>query len=152
MKKTNMKSWLSLVLCAVLIAAVALLATGCGTPTETTTDANRSTVVVSADGVTQIGTGATSFYFDVVDATGNKTQFVVSTDKTIVGEALLDNGLIAGDQGDYGLYVKTVNGITADYDVDGTYWAFYVDGAYASSGVDTTTITAGSTYMFKVEK
>ena len=49
-------------------------------------------------------------------------------------------------------YVKEVNGIIADYDVDGTYWAFYIDGEYASAGVDSTEITEGSIYMFKVEK
>ena len=47
---------------------------------------------------------------------------------------------------------KTVNGITADYDVDQTYWAFYVDGEYAMTGVDATDIVEGSQYMFKVEK
>ena len=57
-----------------------------------------------------------------------------------------------GEDGQYGLYVKTVNGITADYDVDGTYWAFYINGEYAMSGVDVTDIAAGSTYAFKVEK
>ena len=64
----------------------------------------------------------------VVDADGNETNFVVSTDKETVGDALLELNLIEGEEGDYGLYVKTVNGITADYDTDGTYWAFYVNG------------------------
>ena len=82
----------------------------------------------------------------------NETNFEVHTDKTTVGEALLDVDLIAGDESEYGLYVKTVNGITADYDVDQTYWAFYVNGEYASTGVDATAIEAGATYSFKVEK
>ena len=60
--------------------------------------------------------------------------------------------LIAGEKSAYGLYVKTVNGISADYDKDKTYWAFYVNGSYASSGVDTTPIKEGEVYMFKVEK
>ena len=42
--------------------------------------------------------------------------------------------------------------IFGDYDVDGTYWAFYINGAYAMSGVDSTEIVAGETYTFKVEK
>ena len=67
-------------------------------------------------------------------------------------EALLELELINGDEGQYGLYVKEVNGITADYDVDQTYWAFYVDGEYAMSSVDTTEIEDGKTYSFKVEK
>ena len=87
-----------------------------------------------------------------MDKDGNETNFEIHTDKEIVGEALLDLELIAGDEGEFGLYVKTVNGITADYDVDQTYWAFYVDGEYAMSGVDATTIEDGMTYAFKVEK
>jgi len=99
-----------------------------------------------------IGEGAVEFLFMVVDKDGNETAFEIHTDKEIVGDALLEEGLIAGEEGQYGLYVKTVNGITADYDTDGTYWAFYIDGEYAMSGVDTTTIEEGVTYTFKVEK
>ena len=46
---------------------------------------------------------------------------------------------------------QTVNGITADYDTDGHYWAFYVGGEYAQTGVDATQVTAGASYAFKVE-
>jgi hypothetical protein len=69
-----------------------------------------------------------------------------------VGDALLELGLIAGEEGAYGLYVKTVNGITADYDVDGTYWAFYIGDDYGMTGVDMTNIEPGATYAFKVSK
>ena len=60
--------------------------------------------------------------------------------------------LIDGEEGAYGLYVMMVNGITADYDVDQTYWAFYINGEMAMTGVDTSNIEAGATYSFKVEK
>ena len=80
-----------------------------------------------------------------------ETAFQIHTDKETVGDALLELGLIAGEEGAYGLYVKTVNGLTVDYDTDGKYWAFYTNGEYAVSGVDTTTIEAGITYSFKVE-
>ena len=49
------------------------------------------------------------------------------------------------------MYVKTVNGVTVDYDTDGKYWAFYIDDEYAMTGVDSTPITDGSSYTFKVE-
>ena len=88
----------------------------------------------------------------LVDADGNETDFVINTDKETVGDALLEQNLIEGEEGDYGLYVKTVNGITADYDTDQTYWAFYVNGEYASTGVDSTPVNEGDTYEFKVEK
>ena len=69
----------------------------------------------------------------------------------MVGEALQELNLIDGEEGEYGLFVKTVNGITADYDTDGVYWAFYVNGEYATSGVDVTQITEGDSYALKVE-
>ena len=47
---------------------------------------------------------------------------------------------------------KTVNGMTADYDKDGVYWAFYIDGEYAMTGIDATNITDGARYAFRMEK
>lgn len=91
------------------------------------------------------------FTFIVVDKDGKETPFTIATDKTYVGEALIDEGLIEGEEGPYGLYVKTVNGQTLDYDTDGMYWSFYVDGQYGLTGVDQTAIVPGSTYMFKAE-
>ena len=88
----------------------------------------------------------------ITDADGNETNFEIHTDKETVGDALLELDMIAGEDSEYGLYVKTVNGITADYDKDQTYWAFYVNGEYAQTGVDSTNVTAGDTYSFKVEK
>ena len=70
----------------------------------------------------------------------------------MAGKALLDQGVIAGEDSSYGLYVKTVNGETADYDADGTYWGLYINGEYAMTGVDATTLEAGATYAFRVEK
>lgn len=99
-----------------------------------------------------VGEGEVQFVFEIVDGEGNVTKMAVNTDKKTVGEALVDNALVEGEDSEYGLYVKTVNGITADYDVDQTYWAFYIDGEYAATGVDQTDIEAGSTYSFKVEK
>ena len=69
-----------------------------------------------------------------------------------VGAALLKLGVIAGEASEYGLYVKPVNGATADYDADGTYWGLYINGEYAMTGVDATTLEAGATYAFRVEK
>ena len=99
-----------------------------------------------------IGQGSKTFAMEVTDGEGKVTAFTVKTDADTVGEALLALGVIAGEDSQYGLYVKTVNGITADYDKDQTWWGFYVDGVSASAGVDSTEIVSGSTYGFKVEK
>ena len=78
--------------------------------------------------------------------------FTIHTDKDTVGAALLEHELIAGEEGAYGLYIKVVNGITADYDVDQSYWAFYVNGEYAMTGVDTTNISEGTVYTLERKK
>lgn len=147
-----MKKTTSFILCIVLIVAMALSTTGCnGNPDNVTPSAPATNTDAAAGDVTVLGDGSTSFDFSVTDQEGNATQFEIHTDKATVGEALLELNLIAGDDGEYGLYVKTVNGITADYDKDGKYWAFYVDGEYATTGVDSTQITDGASYAFKIE-
>ena len=98
----------------------------------------------------EIGEGETAFSFEVVLDDGTTTYYNVHTDETTVGAALLGVSLIEGEDSEYGLYVKTVDGITKDYDKDGQYWAFYIDGEYASTGVDSTDIVPGSTNTFKV--
>lgn len=101
--------------------------------------------------ITVLGEGAVTFYFDVTTADKETTNFQINTDKDTVGTALLELGLIEGEDSEYGLYVKTVNGVTADYNVDGTYWAFYINGEYAMTGVDSTPVEADATYAFVVE-
>ena len=152
MKMTNLKKSLSFFLCFVLIAVMALVIAGCSNNSSeepTTTEPVQTTGQTSA---IVKGEGENAFVFIAVDLDGNSTHYMIKTDKETVGEALLENGLIAGEDSQYGLYVKTVNGITADYDVDATYWAFYVNGEYAMTGVDTTDINVADHYMFKVEK
>ena len=99
-----------------------------------------------------LGEGEKNFNFDVTFADGNIKHYIINTDKETVGEALLELDIIAGEDSEYGLYVKSVDGQVADFDKDGTYWAFYINGQYASTGVDSTSIENGATYEFKVEK
>ena len=149
MKMSNFKKISSLLLCLVLIAAMALSFTGCTDEITDETEANSVETPQIEDGV--IGQGSKSFEFTVIDKDGNEFKTTVRTDKTIVGEALLEVDLIAGEDSEYGLYVKTVNGQTLDYEKDGKYWAFYIDGEYALTGVDATEIIEGQSYMFKAE-
>ncbi len=100
---------------------------------------------------TILGQGEKTFSF-VVEIEGQSINFTVHTDKSTVGEALLELNLIEGEESAYGLYVKKVNGVLADYDVDATYWAFYINGEYAMSGVDTTDIVSGTTYKMSRAK
>ena len=178
MQRKTRNMLLSRILCMMLIVAKALFTVGCKKDESETPQNGQETKVTApaennqddatgegaedgedaeqtdnvASGVTELGEGNVVFDFIVVDKDGNETKFKIHTDKDTVGAALLELGLIEGDDGDYGLYVKKVNGILADYDVDQTYWAFYINGEYAMSGVDKTSIEAGASYTFKVEK
>ncbi len=154
MKMTRSKKALSFILCIVLIAAIALFTTACNDnkTDDTTSTTNDAVSTTESPEATVLGKGETKFTFTVTDLEGKETVFEINTDKKTVGEALLELELIAGEQGNPGLLVNTVNGKTLDYNKDGAYWAFYIDGEYATNGVDTTEIVAGTTYTFKAEK
>lgn len=168
LRKNKIKN---ILLTVMLIVAMALTAVGCGNKKEAAGTGQTATGAESAEqpsagtGDTEqpsaeqpksqdnvLGEGKTKINFVVVDKEGNETVFEIHTDKETVGDALLEHGLIAGDESEYGLYVKEVNGITADYDVDKTYWAFYINGEYATTGVDSKPIKEGETYTLKIEK
>lgn len=146
MKQNSLKKWLSIIGCIVLIAALALTTTGCGSKEEAQAPAAES--AQAADEVTVMGEGATVFQFSVVDLEENETKFEIHTDETTVGAALLKLELIEGEDGPYGLYVMKVNGIEAIYEEDGSYWAFYENGEYGMTGVDLTDIDPDVAYSF----
>ena len=133
------------ILTLLLIMTMAVSVIACGKKEEVSTE-----TTVYEDGAV-IGEGSKSFEFTVVNMAGEEATFEVKTDEDTVGAALLENNVIAGEDGDYGLYVKTVNGETVDYDKDGKYWAFYINGEYGMTGVDSTDIVDGDSYAFKAE-
>ena len=136
--KNVMKSKVILsILSLVLIVAMALTFSACGN------DSNTNTGDAKAE---------KTFVFKVVDLDGSEKSFDITTDAKTVGEALVAEKPISGTEGDYGLMVDTVNGIKYEYNADGAYWAFYVNGEYAMSGVDTTEIDETAVYSFVATK
>lgn len=151
MKKNAWNRIWTLVLCLMLTVSVALLAAGCGgndAPEQTNAPASETQ---SAPEAVEMGEGAVTFQLTVTDAEGKESLFQIHTDKQTVGEALVELGMVEGEDGEYGLYIKTVNGVTVDYDTDGKYWAFYVNGEYATKSVDQTEVAEGASYALKVE-
>lgn len=143
------KSKLSVIICVTILLAIAVFTSGCNVKPEPN---NALTSSQSYEQATEVGTGATTFTFTVTTPDNSTTAFTVKTDKATVGEALQELGLISGEEGAYGLYVKTVNGTTLDYDKDNMYWAFYINGEMAPTGVDMTQIKDGESYAFVAEK
>ena len=142
MKKISDKR---IVICFALLLCATLLLSACGrevlpqvwedaTYTEDTT----------------LGQGAKTV--DVyVTAADRSIKLTVKTDEETLGAALLALGVIDGDQGDFGIYIKVVNGMTADYNVDASWWGFnkvLTDGTRESMmvGVDGVTIAGGEVY------
>ncbi len=144
MKNNSKKRLLSLLLVFVLIAAAAL--TGCsGKPAETTAPPAETVPV------TDLGEGSKVFDLSIVDKEGTGHLYRIHTDEEFVGFAMIEHELIEGEEGPYGMYIKSVLGQVLDYETDKMYWAFYVDGEYALTGVDLTPITEGTAYLLKAE-
>ncbi len=139
-------SWLSV---AALLCCIVCL-TACGqTPNENQEFELWKNAKYVSDA--ELGEGAKTLTVQV-KAEGHQITFTIHTDKTTVGAALQEHNLLEGEESQYGLFVKKVNGIVADYDVDQYYWAFYVNGEYAVGGVDTTNIEEGVTYSLERTK
>ena len=145
---------LKFILSFALVALIAVtVLTGCDgnsggdTPYSPSTQ-EESQPTHAHEGAQDIGEGETVFRFEVTDDNGEVSAWNVHTDETTVGAALLEVGLIAGDEADFGLMVTEVNGLTADFAADGAFWAFYIDGEFAMTGVDATNITPDTVYAF----
>ena len=151
--KTTIKSTLALILALLMAFCLFSCNKGEAETPETTVTASEGGAIAK-EGLwanatyledTTLGEGAKTVTVKVI-VEGKSVTFTIKSDAKTLGDALLAHGLIAGEESSYGLYVKVVNGITADYDVDQTYWAFYINGEYAMTGVDTTPITEGEIY------
>ena len=99
---------------------------------------------------TTLGEGAKAVTVEVA-VNDHLVTFTIKTDADVLGDALFDSGLCTGEEGAYGLYVKYTNGIMADYDVNQKYWALYIDGEYAMTGVDSIPVTEGTVYRLAYE-
>ena len=144
-----MKRFLALILCIMMMLSVSVFAAA-EAPAETPVKTFEELVAEAEAEITVLGEGEVMMQLIVTDGEGNTQFFEINTDEETVGAALVAAELVEGEEGPYGLYVKTVCGITADYDKDGTYWAFYINDEYAMTGVDATPIE-DAVYTLKVE-
>ncbi len=92
--------------------------------------------------------GAKTLSIEVVDDKEETVNYEVHTDAEFLRQAMEETeGLtFEGTESEYGLMVETVNGLTADYDANGSYWAFYVDGEYCQFGIDSQPVNDGEAY------
>ncbi|MBE7033760.1 MAG: DUF4430 domain-containing protein [Ruminococcaceae bacterium] len=118
---------------------------------ENATDSEKVMESAETTESTVLGNGKNTLYLSVV--VGDKViDFTIKTDTNNVGEALKEVKLIEGEEGPYGIYIKKVNGIEADYDKDQSYWSFEKDGEAMQTGVDSTEFKDGEHFQLVYTK
>ena len=131
-------------LVAILLMAMLILSfTACG---DTTDPWDEAIYTENAS----FGNGKSTISLEVCVGE-NTVTFSVSTDEKMLDKALLGVGLIEGHEDTYGLYIDKVNGVLADWSIDQTYWALYINGDYAMTGVSQTEVVNGTTYKLSRE-
>lgn len=146
-----MKKITALFLSLIFIISFAACSDVTESPENESTTLNSEETTVSEDSAeiyeedTTIGEGKTALSLKVI--TEDKTlSFTIMTDKTVLGDALTESGIVEGEEGPYGLYIKKVNGISAVYETDGAYWSLSVNGETAITGADGIEIDPAATY------
>ena len=93
--------------------------------------------------------GDKTIVLEVVHKDGSTKDFTIHTDAEVLRAALeQEEGLIAGSESEWGLMVESVDGETADYSVDQSWWCLTKDGVMLDTGVDSTMIADGDHYEF----
>lgn len=98
--------------------------------------------------------GSKALAVTVTDDGGYETQYFVNTEAEYLKQALdelEEQGFTySGEDGDYGTYVNTVNGIKADN--INAYWAFYVNGEYCNYSIDFQPVYDGDVFEIVYEE
>lgn len=93
--------------------------------------------------------GSKNVTIEIIDNEGISTIYEVSTDAEYLRQAMEEaEGLeFSGDETEYGLTIMEVNGVVADFNVDGAYWSIMVNGEYGQYGADAQVVTDGDAYQ-----
>ena len=92
--------------------------------------------------------GSKEITIEVINKTQESTVYELKTDAEFLRQAMEEaEGLtFSGEESEYGMMVDTVNGETADYSVDSSYWSFNVNGEYCNYGIDTQPVMDGDAF------
>ena len=93
--------------------------------------------------------GAKEYAVTVIHSEGAQQVFLLHTDAEYLDDALLAEGLIAGEEGPYGLTVITVDGEDAVWDTDNAYWAIYIGDEASTVGISEIPVYDGSSFTLE---
>ena len=93
--------------------------------------------------------GTKNITIEVIDNTATSILYEITTTADFLQEAIEETeGLeVTGTDGEFGLMVDTVNGIRADFTLDGAYWSFNVNGDYCNYGISEQPILDGDKFQ-----
>ncbi len=89
--------------------------------------------------------GGKHIVVEVVHGDGSSKEFPVDTDEEFLGKVLVDENIVEDNQSDYGLYILTADGETAD-DSKQEWWCITQDGQSLDTGADSTPVVDGAHY------
>lgn len=93
----------------------------------------------------EVSEGAKTITIEVVKAEGDSKEYTFTTEAQYLADALLEQKLAEGDEGEGGLFVTTMAGLKADAGKN-EWWAFYKDGVLLTTFVSDTPIADGDRY------
>ena len=93
--------------------------------------------------------GSKGYTVTVIHKDGTEKVFEYRTDEEYLAGALLEEGLVSGEDSQYGLTIITVDGEAAVWEADSAYWAIWVGEEMAVTGASEIPVYDGSTYKLE---
>lgn len=94
----------------------------------------------------EVVSGSKDITVKVIHKDGSEKVFEYSTEAEYLGEVIMAEGLVNGEETSFGLYFDTVDGEKADWSADQSYWAILIGEEYAIVGADGIALTDGGEY------
>ena len=89
--------------------------------------------------------GAKEIDIVVVHGDGSEKEFTYHTDEEYLGSVLLNEKLVEGETGEYGLFITSADGEEAD-PANQEWWCITKGGEQVNTGADTTPISSGDQF------
>ena len=90
--------------------------------------------------------GSKTVTVTVVHKDGSEKVFTCHTDEEYLGKVLVNENIVVGNYGEFGLYFDTADGEKADWNVDNGWWQVFIGEEAAITGADQIPIANGDTF------
>ena len=90
--------------------------------------------------------GSKTVTVTVVHKDGSEKVFTCQTEEEFLGKVLVNENIVVGNYGEFGLYFDTADGEKADWNVDNGWWQIFVGEEAAITGADQIPIADGDTF------